>query len=95
MLGKFIECEADRNSKYYRVIQTIKEYRDGRRFPLNEIVVADNKVDLNATDRKQIGGFYISTKEIKHDNIYWKYSIMCIIHNNGLCSIERANKNTI
>ena len=44
MLGKFFECEADRNSKYYRVIQTIKEYRDGRRFPLDEIVVADNNL---------------------------------------------------
>ena len=51
MIGNFFESEADKNDKYYRVIQTIKEYGDGRRFPLNKIVVADNKVDLNATDR--------------------------------------------
>ena len=37
MLGKLFECEADKNKKYYRVIQTIKEYRDGKRFPINEI----------------------------------------------------------
>ena len=24
MLGKFFECEANKNDKYYRVIQTIK-----------------------------------------------------------------------
>ena len=32
MIGNFFECEADKNYKYYRVIQTIKEYSDGRRF---------------------------------------------------------------
>lgn len=63
MLGKFFECEADRNGKYYRVIQTIKEYSDGRRFPLNEVVVADNKVNLNATDNTKMGGFCISSYE--------------------------------
>ena len=44
MLGKLFECEADKNKKYYRVIQTIKEYRDGKRFPINEMVVADKKL---------------------------------------------------
>lgn len=39
MLGKFFECEADRNKKYYRVIQTIKEYDDGRRFPIDKLVL--------------------------------------------------------
>ena len=34
MLGKFFECEADKTDKYYRVIQTLKEYPDGRRFPI-------------------------------------------------------------
>lgn len=41
MLGKFFECEADKNIKFYRVIQTVKEYSDGRRFPIDEIVIAD------------------------------------------------------
>ena len=63
MLGMFIECEANKNSKYFRVIQTEKEYRDGRKFPIDEIVVADQKVDLQATDRKKLGGFCISTYE--------------------------------
>ena len=63
MLGKFFECEADRNKKYYRVIQTIKEYDDGRRFPIDKLVESDNKVDLNATMKSEIGGFCISTYE--------------------------------
>ena len=41
MLGNFFECEADKNNKYYRVIQTIKEYNDGRRFPIDKIVACD------------------------------------------------------
>ena len=28
MIGKLIECEADKNNKYYRVIHD-EEYRDG------------------------------------------------------------------
>lgn len=35
MLGNFFEYEADKNNKYYRVIQTIKDYKDGRRFPID------------------------------------------------------------
>lgn len=63
MLGKFFECEAERNKKYYRVIHTVKEYDDGRRFPINEIIVSDKEVDLNATDITKMGGFCISTYE--------------------------------
>ena len=47
MLGKFFECEADKNIKFYRVIQTVKEYSDGRRFPIDEIVIADKKINFN------------------------------------------------
>lgn len=63
MLGKFFECEADKNGKYYRFIQTKKEYSDGRRFPINEIVECDQKINLDATDITQMGGFCISTYE--------------------------------
>ena len=45
MLGKFFEGEADKNKKYYRVIQTVKEYTDGRRFPINEIVESSCTLD--------------------------------------------------
>ena len=79
MIGKFFECEADKNGKYYRVIQTIKEYSDGRRFPLNEIVVADNKVDLNATDRTKMGGFCISSYE---------YIFRWLIRGDTLCEVK-------
>lgn len=79
MLGEFFECEANKNDKYYRVIQTIKEYSDGRRFPLNEIVVADNKVDLNAIDRTKMGGFCISSYE---------YIFRWLIRGDTLCEVK-------
>lgn len=79
MIGKFFECEADENGKYYRVIQTIKEYSDARRFPLNEIVVADNKVNLNATDRTKMGGFCISSYE---------YIFRWLIRGDTLCEVK-------
>ena len=63
MIEKIFECEADRNDKYFRVIHTMQEYSDGRRFPINEIVISDKKVDLNATELTNMGGFCISTYE--------------------------------
>ena len=78
MLGKFFECEADRNGKYYRFIQTEKEYSDGRRFPIDEVVIADNKVDLNATDVKKMGGFCVSTYE---------YIFRWVIRGDTLCEV--------
>lgn len=79
MIGNFFECEADKNGKYYRVIQTIKQYSDGRRFPLNEVVVADHKVDLNATDRTKMGGFCISSYE---------YIFRWLIRGDTLCEVK-------
>lgn len=52
MLGKLFECEADKSIKFYRIIQTVKEYSDGRRFPIDEVVIADKKINFNA--EKQI-----------------------------------------
>ena len=79
MLGKFFECEADRNKKYYRVIQTIKEYNDGRRFPIDKIVEATNKVNLNATSQSEMGGFCISTYE---------YIFRWLIRGDTLCEVK-------
>ena len=79
MLGKFFECEADRNKKYYRVIQTIKEYKDGKKFPIDKLVESDNKVDLNATKKSEIGGFCISTYE---------YIFRWLIRGDTLCEVK-------
>lgn len=76
MLGKLFECEADKNKKYYRVIQTIKEYRDGKRFPINEMVVADKKIDLNANESIEMGGFCVST---------YNYAFRWLIRGDTLC----------
>ena len=79
MLGKFFECEADKNNKYYRVIQTVKEYSDGRRFPINEVVISDQKIDLETTDRTKMGGFCISTYE---------YIFRWLIRGDTLCEVK-------
>lgn len=63
MLGKFFECEADRKGKYYRVIRTTTEYSDGRIFPMDKIVISDRRVNLEAIEQKDIGGFSVSTYE--------------------------------
>ena len=77
MIGQFIECEANKNNKYCRVIND-KPYRDGRSFPIDELVIADKKIDLNATDRTKMGGFYISTRE---------YVFRWLIRGNTLCDV--------
>lgn len=79
MLGKFFECEADKNNKYYRVIQTVKEYSDGRRFPINKVVISDQKIDLETTDRTKMGGFCISTYE---------YIFRWLIRGDTLCEVK-------
>ena len=78
MLGKLFKCEADKNMKYYRVIQTKKEYRDGKRFPINEVVVADKKINLNATDSMKMGGFCVST---------YKFAFRWLIRGDTLCEV--------
>lgn len=79
MLGNFLKCEANKNNQYYRVIQAEKEYEDGRKFPMDEEVVSDLKIDLNATDRNKIGGFYISTYE---------YVFRWLIRGDTLCEVK-------
>ena len=78
MLGKLFECEADKKKKYYRVIQTIKEYRDGKRFPIDELVIADKEIDLNATESMQMGGFCVST---------YNYAFRWLIRGDTLCEV--------
>ena len=79
MLGKLFECEADQNMKYYRVIQTQKEYRDGKRFPIDEVVVADKKINLNATESMEMGGFCVST---------YRYIFRWMVRGDTLCEVK-------
>ena len=78
MTGKLFECEADKKKKYYRVIQTIKEYKDGKRFPIDEVVIADKEIDLNATESMQMGGFCVST---------YNYAFRWLIRGDTLCEV--------
>ena len=86
MLGKFFECEADKKDKYYRVIQTVKEYSNGKRFPIDEIVVSDKKVNLNAQEQRDIGGFCIST---------YDYIFRWLINGDTLCEVTIPEKEKI
>lgn len=79
MIGKFFECEADKNDKYYRVIQTVKEYKDGRRFPMDEIINCKDKVNIKATDLSKMGGFCISTYE---------YLFRWLVRGDTLCEVK-------
>ena len=78
MLGKLFKYEADKNMKYYKVIQTKKEYIDGKRFPINELVVADKKINFNATDSMKMGGFCVST---------YKFAFRWLIRGDTLCEV--------
>lgn len=78
MLGKFFECEADKNIKFYRVIQTVKEYSDGRRFPIDEIVIADKKINFNTEQQIDMGGFCVST---------FNYIFRWLIRGDTLCEV--------
>ena len=55
MLGKFFICEAPKKGKYVKAINTIREYQDGRRFPMNEVVIADKKINILATEKEEMG----------------------------------------
>ncbi len=79
MLGGLFECEADKDNKYFRIIQTTKAYRDGKRFPINEVVVADKEIDLNATESKEMGGFCVST---------YNYVFRWLIRGDTLCEVK-------
>ncbi len=63
MSKKIIESEVTSSNKYFRVIQTVKEYSDGKRFPIDEIVTSNKKINLEATEPAEMGGFCFSTYE--------------------------------
>lgn len=78
MLGKLFECEADKNKKYYRVIQTKSKYRDGKSFPIDEIVISDKKINLDATENMEMGGFCVTT---------YTYAFRWLIRGDTLCEV--------
>ena len=79
MLGKLFECEADKNKQYYKIIQTAMEYRDGKKFPIDQVVIANKGIDLNATESKKIGGFCVST---------YNFAFRWLIRGDTLCQVK-------
>lgn len=78
MIGTFFECEADKTKEYYRLIQTEKDYSDGKRFPIDEIIIASEKINLNTTDRSKLGGLYVST---------YNYVFRWLVRGDTLCKV--------
>lgn len=78
MLGKIFESEVSNKQKYYKIVQINKEYKDGKKFPIDELVIADKKIDLSATELINIGGFCISTYE---------YVFRWLIRGDTLCEV--------
>lgn len=64
-MGKFFICEASRLEKYVKVINTIREYKDGRSFPMNEVVTADKPINILATKKEDIGGLNVTNYQRK------------------------------
>lgn len=62
-LGKLFESKEQENLKYVKTIYTIKEYEDGRKFPMNKVIIADKEINVYATKNKDMGGLNISTEE--------------------------------
>ena len=80
MLGKFFECEVDKNNKFYKIIQVNNNnFRYNKTFPFNEVVVSDKIINLNAIEISDIGGFFISTYE---------YIFRWLIRGDILCEVE-------
>ncbi len=79
MLGKLFECEADKNKQYYKIIQTAMEYRDGKKFPIDQVVIANKKINLNAIESKKIGGFCVST---------YNFAFRWLIRGDTLCQVK-------
>lgn len=55
--------EVNNENIYYKIIQMSSKYRDGRSFPIDEVVTSDKKINLNATTPNEMGGFYVSDYE--------------------------------
>lgn len=60
MLGKFFICEAPKKGNYVKTINTIREYEDGKRFPIDEVIIADKEINIKAISKEDMGGLNVS-----------------------------------
>lgn len=63
MLGKFFICEAPKIGNYVKAINMIRDYQDGKRLPIDEVVIADKDINILATDKEDMGGLNVSNYE--------------------------------
>lgn len=82
MLGKFFICEAPRLEKYVKAINTIREYKDGRSFPINEVVTADKPINILATKKEDMGGLNVTN---------YQSVLIWILRGDTLCDVTIPN----
>jgi len=61
------------------LIYADKKYEEQEQFVLNKTIVANKKINLDADDRNEIGGFYISSAE---------YIFRWLIRGDTLCEVK-------
>lgn len=64
MLGKFFICEAPKNNKYVKAINTIRDYEDGRKFPMNEVIIADKNINITAIEKEDMGALMLQIMKV-------------------------------
>lgn len=60
MLGKFFVCEVPKEGKYVKAIKVIRDYEDKRKFPMDEVVCADKKINILAEEKDDMGGINVA-----------------------------------
>ena len=78
MLGKFFICEAPKKGNYVKTINTIREYEDGRRFPIDEVIIADKEINIRAISKEDMGGLNVSN---------YKSILRWLLRGDTLCDI--------
>lgn len=69
---------APKDLKYLKAICVDRKYDDGRKFPINEVIIADNW-NIDATNKDELGGFNISVED---KILRW------ILRGDTLCEVE-------
>ena len=78
MLGKFYICEAPKKGNYVKAINTRKEYKDGRKFPMNEDVIADKEINVKAIEKDDMGGLNVAN---------YQSVLRCLLRGDTLCDV--------
>ena len=71
--------EANREKTYYKIVQISSKYKDGKEFSIDQVLIANQKVNLKAEIPEDMGGFCISDFE---------HIFRWIIRGDTLCDVK-------